>query len=502
MIIEHKALSAVIEADEALGIITGIASAPAVDREGDSFAPDAFDFELPVPMLFGHDQREVIGKWTDVEVTPTGLMVEGRLNLETARGREVYALLKSGDLRGLSVGFIPKAASETRTGRRITSADLLEISIVAVPANPAARILSVKGANTLSENDTHEARIEALELAAARPAVAQPAATGEDDGIVRKAFFSYIRHGEQRMQPDEVKSLTSGTSAGHTGGYLADHQFEAELVKNLVEHSPIRQIARVSSASAAEIILPVRTAGTTATWTAEWDTVSNPAGPQARTPSDPTYSQKKLTVFELATYTEISNALLEDSVFKLESELAQDFAEAFGKAEGTAFVKGTGSGQPGGFLTDATLTSGALTTAGSGAIAADDIISLTYSIPSAYRAKGTFVANRSTIAAIRKLKDTTGQYLWQPGLQAGEPERLLGYPLAEAPDVDDVAAGKFPLAFGDWTQGFRVFDRLSLSVLRDPYSAATNGLTRFHARRRVAAGVVKAEALKLLKVKA
>lgn len=502
---EAKSLSAVLEADDA-GVVTGLASVPATDRDGDVIEPDAFAFADTVPMLYGHDQKDVIGKWTAIEPTSDGLLVEGRLNLNTARGREVYELLKSGDLSGLSVGYLTKTASQTASGRRITSADLLEISIVAVPANPAARVLSVKG-TTMADTELAavaervgalETRVDEIEVAIDRPAAAK--AKDDEQPIEKKAFFSYVRGGVERMQPDEVKALTSATTAGHSGGYLADHQFERELIKNLVEHSPIRQIARVSSASAAEIILPVRTAGTTASWTAEWDAVT--PGPQARTPSEPTFTQKKLNVFELATFTEVSNALLEDAAFNLESELAQDFAEAFGKAEGTAFVKGTGTGQPGGFLNDTTLTTGAVTTADSGVIKADDIISLAYSIPTAYRAKASFVANRTTIAAIRKLKDGQGQYLWQPGLQAGQPETLIGFPLTEAPDVDDVTAGKFPLAFGDWSQGFRIFDRVNLSVLRDPFSAATNGLVRFHARRRVAAGVVKAEALKLLKVKA
>ncbi|MFC0217818.1 phage major capsid protein [Pseudochelatococcus lubricantis] len=497
MNVEVKALSAYIEATDA-GIVTGIASAPATDRDGDSIDPAAFVFDLPLPMLFNHDAGEVVGRWTKVEATGDGLLVEGKLNLDTARGQDVYALLRTGDLRGLSVGFKTTAASSTATGRRITAADLLEISLVAVPANPAARILTVKGSN-MTDVSVIESRLEALELAAARPAIA-PAPAFDEPTVERKAFVNYLRIGREHMDLDETKALVSGTTNGLTGGFLVPEQFERELIKNLVEHSPIRQIARISQASGDEVTLPLRTAGSTATWTDEWDTTT--PGPEPRTPSQPTYSQKKLQVHELATYVEVTRRLLEDSAFNLESELALDLAEAFGKAEGVAFVKGSGTGQPAGFLTDTTLTTGALVTAASNVVTADEIISLAYSLPSAYRAKGVFVANRTTIATIRKIKDGTANYIWQPGLQAGQPETLLGYPLVEAPDMDDIGAGKYPLAFGDFQSGFRIFDRVALSVLRDDYSAAVNGVVRFHARRRVAAGVVKAEALKLLKVKA
>mgnify|MGYP001809840520 FL=1 len=191
--------------------------------------------------------------------------------------------------------------------------------------------------------------------------------------------------------------------------------------------------------------------------------------------------------------------MLEDSAFDVSSELAFEFSEEFGKAEGAAFVTGNGVLRPMGFMSDTGLS---YTPSGSAsAITADSLIDLFHAIAPAYRANGVWMMNSTTLAAIRKLKDGTGNYLvLSAGLAGQVTTTLLGRPVVEAPDMADVAGNAYPVVFGDFSQGYRIFDRVALSILRDPYSQATNGMTRFHGRRRVAAGVAKAEAIRKLKI--
>lgn len=134
------------------------------------------------------------------------------------------------------------------------------------------------------------------------------------------------------------------------------------------------------------------------------------------------------------------------------------------------------------------------------AILLDGIIDLYYALAPAYRQRGAWLLNGSSLASIRKIKDGNGLYIWQPALAAGQPETILGRPVVEAVDMPDVSGNAFPVMFGDFASAFRIYDRISLSLLRDPYSQATSGLTRFHARRRVGARVVRPEAIRKLKI--
>jgi HK97 family phage major capsid protein len=139
---------------------------------------------------------------------------------------------------------------------------------------------------------------------------------------------------------------------------------------------------------------------------------------------------------------------------------------------------------------------------GASTITGDGLINLMYDLPAFYRNQGAWMANGTTIAAIRKLKDGQGNYLWQPSYQAGQPETLLGRPIVEAVDMPDVGAGTYPIIFGDFARAYRIYDRVGMSILRDPYSLATSGKVRFLARRRVGAGATLHEAVRKLKVAA
>ncbi|SEB43495.1 phage major capsid protein, HK97 family [Nitratireductor aquibiodomus] len=331
-------------------------------------------------------------------------------------------------------------------------------------------------------------RIAALETRLNRPGTGQQE-NREEPALERRAFSNFARYGVERMQADEVRALTVSTDTA--GGYLAPEQFVQELDRNLVLFSPVRSVARVTPASAGEIILPKRTGTMTASWGGETD----PA-----TGTQPAYGQQKVNVYELKCYVDVSNTLLEDAAFNLEAELAFDFAEEFGRAEGAAFINGDGTGKPNGLLNTAGIDT--LDTTGAD-LRADDLIDVFHDLPGAYAARAVWGMNRSVIGEVRKLKNSAGDYLWQDALTAGNPPTILGRPVVELPDMPDYPATDaeaLPIVFGDFKSAFRIFDRVNLSVLRDPYSQQVNGLVRFHARRRVGGGVTKTEALRLLKV--
>jgi len=185
-------------------------------------------------------------------------------------------------------------------------------------------------------------------------------------------------------------------------------------------------------------------------------------------------------------------------------ERAHAKTQAKGKVtEPTLHVTDNGVKKPLGFMSD---TAVAYTPSGSTSVISDadggvdGLIDLMYSMHPFYRSRGVWMANGTTIGKLRKLKDADKNYIWQASIQNGEPATLLGRPIIEAPDMPDISAGTFPLVFGDFATAFRIYDRIGLSILRDPFTQATVGNVRFHARKRVGARLVRTEAIRKLKI--
>lgn len=311
---------------------------------------------------------------------------------------------------------------------------------------------------------------------------------GEGEKIEAKAFEAFVRKGIDGLSADERKSIRSDSDVA--GGYLAPDQFITELDRNVVLFSPVRQVARVMPIGTGAALWPKRTGGMTATWTGQG---------QESTETGVTFGQNRYEVRELTAYVDVSNAQLEDSAFDVNALLAFEFGEEFGKAEGTAFVTGATPLSPAGFMNHADISY----TAGGHAstIIADGLIDIYQALPSPYRGTATWLMTSATLGVIRKLKDGNGNYLvLTAGLAGQVTTTLLGRPVLEAPDMPSVTNNTFPIAFGDFTQGYRIFDRIPLAILRDPFTQARSGMVRFHGRRRVAGGVGKAEAIRKLKI--
>ena len=208
---------------------------------------------------------------------------------------------------------------------------------------------------------------------------------------------------------------------------------------------------------------------------------------------------EELPAHEYYALVDISEQDLEDTVFNLEAEMQSEFAEQFAKAEGTAFVTGNAVGKPEGFMTNGDVAE--VVTGSASAITADSLLTLVHSIKAEYSRIGTFVFNRSTLAAIRKLKDTAGQYVFQAGmmLTGGVTNTILGQPYVEATDMPSEGSNTFPVAFGDFRRAYMIVDRTQMAVLRDPFTQATSGNVRYIARRRVGGQVILPEAIVKLK---
>lgn len=503
--IESKAAFSVDEE----GQIEGLASVfGTTDRGGDIVHKGAFSgASFPIPMLAGHDQAETIGVWEEGTETAEGLRVKGRLTLTVQRAREVRDLILDKALQGLSIGYVAsRKAARRGGGRDLYAVDLLEISVVAVPMHPGARITSAKDMTMTDKTEDKDeggiaaleakmtdlekkadtapimARLDKLEAKMNRP---QGEKTSQDEPTEeRKAFAHYLRLGNQ-IPEAERKALI--VASDPQGGYLAPPELSAEIIRDLVEFSPIRQFASVRSTSAPSVIYPTRGDITNARWVGET---------QNRTESDISFGQKEMEPKELATFVDISNRLLADAP-QAETEVRTALSEDFGQKEARAFVLGQGVLEPEGFMVNegiASTANGHATT-----LSADALIGLLYALPATYRNRGAWAMNGTTLGKLRLLKDGDGRFLWQPSFQAGQPETILGRPVIEMVDMPDIAANAFPIIYGDFS-AYRIIDRTSMSVLVDPYTRATNGITRIHATRRVGGGVLQAARFRKLRM--
>jgi HK97 family phage major capsid protein len=316
-----------------------------------------------------------------------------------------------------------------------------------------------------------------------RTASLKPEKAGRASDAYKEDFDRHLRG---KIQLHNV--LSEGVDAD--GGYLVPEEFETQIVTALTAENVIRSLAKVITTQH-ERKIPIATGHSTAQWTAE---------NAAYTESNPTFGQKQIDAFKLTDLCRVSVELLQDSAFDIEEYLMNEFARAFGIAEEEAFCVGTGTNQPTGIFTE---NGGAVgvTAAAQNAITADELISLVYALKSPYRRNAKFLMNDATISAIRKLKDSNGVYLWQPSLQADEPDKLLGYDLYTSPYAPAIAAGAYTVAFGDF-KNYWIGDRAGRTVQRLNELYATNGQIGYVATERVDGKVILTEGIQLLQMKA
>jgi HK97 family phage major capsid protein len=336
-------------------------------------------------------------------------------------------------------------------------------------------------------------RLDGIEVAINRTPRGEPGDWGKGEPTLeQKAFGNYLKIGRDAMQPAELKSLSLGPDPA--AGFLAPQEYVHEIIKAEIEFSPIRQVARVRPTARRSAQFPKRTATFGAVWVSE-------QGQRAET-QGLTYGLEEIAAHEFYALVDVSQQLLEDSAFNLESELSGEFSEQFAVTEGLAFVSGNGVGRPEGILSN---TSVGFTVSGSAGTISDSdgqangLVDLSHALKTSYANAGTWLLNRTTLASVRKMKDDQKNYVWTPGLASGIANQILGAPYVEVPDMPSEGADTYPVAFGDWRRAYVIADRIHMSILRDPFTQATNGNVRYIARRRVGGQVVLAEACRLLK---
>jgi HK97 family phage major capsid protein len=363
-------------------------------------------------------------------------------------------------------------------------------------------VLEEKLARINSVMEAQARKLDELLLKAARPAIG--ADRGEPPNAAARehkaAFDAYMRSGDATaLRALELKAMSVGSAAD--GGYLAPPEVEAMIGERLATLSPVRALATVRTISSTIYKKPVVVAGPAVGWVGETD-------PRAQTAA-PVLDELSFPAMELYAQPAATATLLEDAAVNIDAWLAQEVEQAFAAQEGAAFVSGDGSNKPRGFLAYPVVDNAAWSWGNIGYVASgtagafpasnpsDVLIDLVYAVKAGYRQNGVFVMNRKTQSVVRKFKDSTGNYLWQPPVQAGGRPSLMTFPVIEAEDMPDIGANSLSIAFGDFKRGYLIVDRTGVSVLRDPYSAKPYVL--FYTTKRVGGGVQDFDAIKLLR---
>lgn len=342
--------------------------------------------------------------------------------------------------------------------------------------------------------DETKARVDQMHTAMQRPGAPAEKKGESKDEPYREAYLKYIRKGDVTAIELEQKALSVGSDPD--GGYLVTPAMASQMTQIIRETSPIRQIASVQTITTDSLDIIDDVDEAAGGWTGETGTVSETDAPQ--------FGKRNIPVHEVYAQPKATQKLIDDSSIDIEAWLSAKIADIFARKQNTAFVSGSGYNQPRGFLTYAAGTAWGqieqVNSGSSGALTADGLITLLYTLKPEYARQATFLMNRLVVAAARKLKDTTNQYLWQPGLASGQPDTLLGAPALMASDMPTAAADSLSVAVADFKRAYQVVDRIGIRTLRDPFTEKP--FVKFYTTARVGGDVVNFEAIKLLKLAA
>lgn len=343
----------------------------------------------------------------------------------------------------------------------------------------------------LAENEKQKKEAELNErLTGIEKSMTRIARSGDKGAEVvaaKKAFEQLVRFGEKGLEQEHVKYIR--TDVNTAGGYLAPPEYVNEILKEIVEVSPVRSVARVRQTTRKSILIPTRTGTPTAQWVDE-------GGEMSETQS--TYGMKEIPTSKLVAEVIISLESLNDSAFDMQSEINQDVIEQIAYAEGYAFLNGDGVSKPKGILADANIES--VNSGDASNLTADSLITVAGQLKTGYNPMYMF--NRRTLAAIRKFKGADGHYIWTPSLMESAPNMINGEPYVIANDVPDIAAGTYPVLYGDFLRGYTIVDNIAMSVVRDDLTQAKQSKIVFYFRKGTGGQVVMAEAIKKIKIAA
>lgn len=333
-------------------------------------------------------------------------------------------------------------------------------------------------------------------------ALKRPDGTGTKEASEHKtAFLQFVRKGIDTGLGDlQAKALQIGTEAD--GGYAVPEEMDRNIIQLLRDTSPMRQVCNQITVGSPDYKRLVGLGGAGSGWVGETD-------PRPAT-GTPTLGQISAFMGEIYSNPQATQTSLDDIFFNAETWLNEEVAREFSEKEGNAFLLGNGTNKPKGLLAYPLLTTAddvrafgslqKLISGSAGAFNGDKLIDLIHSLKAGYRANGKFMMGNLTVAYARKLKDSDGNYLWRPGLEAGAPSSLLGYGIVENEDMPDVAVDANAIAFGDFKRAYTIVDRIGTRVLRDPYT--NKPYVGFYTTKRVGGMLVDSQAVKILTLSA
>lgn len=520
------------------GIITGYASVfNVIDQHNDLIMLGSFEGldHRKVKFLWQHKAEEPIGVIEEIYEDNKGLFFRAKLLLDLPIAKSAYNLIKAKAISGVSIGFKPLKFHYKGETRIIEKIDLWEISLVTFPANMEANILEVKHQHKIGKNmkqqtwenfksvndeilssieqkgsadpllnqqlirmneefDEYKSRLDLLETSMARPFSSSERFVSNIDNEHKSAFTAYLRSGnEQYLSRIEKKSLSS--SADQDGGYLIAAQTSKQISQVLEDISPMRKLASSEQISSSSLDIIEDYDKAQSGWVAE-------KGLRDETDT-PKINKRNIPVFEIFAQPAATQKLIDDSFINIEKWLAEKLINSFSKLEDNAFMHGDGVNCPRGILTyNDGKEWGKIEQIKSGnenGIDQDALFNLYFALKSQYSNKASFLMNRSTIHAIRTLKDkTSGRYLWNPSLASENPDTLIGLPIYEASDMPGIEKGNLSIALADFKAAYKIVDRTGIRVMRDPYTFKP--FVKFYTTKRVGGDVINFEAIKLLSI--
>lgn len=345
----------------------------------------------------------------------------------------------------------------------------------------------------ISEFESYKQQMELEQKQRNRPGISDSSAAEYKDG-----FLSFLRKGD--ASKIETKAVNTGADAD--GGFAVPEELDRAILEIERDMSPMRQVCNVMSVSTPDYKKLVNVGGAGSGW----------VGEESERPETATPSLKQITanMGEIYANPAATQNSLDDIFFNAESWISSEVAKEFSDQEGLAFLSGNGTNKPKGILAytlssnaDASRAFGQLqqiTASGANTVTGNDLIDIIHSAKAGYRRNASFMMNNMSVAAIRKIKDNDGNYLWRPGLEAGAASSLLGYGIVENEDLADMEANANSILFGDFSRGYTIVDRIGTRILRDPYT--NKPFVHFYTTRRTGGMLTDSNAIKVLKMAA
>ena len=452
-----------------------------IDNHNEIIKSEAFeplDDTGNIKFLWQHMPDKPIGKILNLSSDDKGLFMKAELDCTLNQGVEAASMIESGIIDGLSIGFEVLEHSYEDSIRIITKAKLWEVSVVTFPANKYS-IINKNEERKMVKSQILEERLDDLERIMNRPAMEHKA--------IDNSMKLFIKTGDVSL----LETKAGLTSADDSAGHSITPAFNKRIFGALEALSPMRKLCSVERISSNVLELLIEGAKFNSGWIAESD---------ARADTDSAnITKKQIHVHELFAQPKATQRLLDDSEVNIENWLVSRLRDSFLRVENESFITGDGNGKPKGILGYPENQITRITSGDGINVTFEDLLSLIEEMPEQYLRNASFLMHRSSIMHIRKLKDDTGRFIWQPSAIAGEAETIFGIPVYSCEEMPLIGADSMPIVLADFKDAYKIVDRKDITIMRDPYTEKP--FVKFYATKRIGGDVVNKEAIKILEIK-